>query len=132
MHSLSLLDFVYLAVFDVVKLLKNTKFAISEQLELQILFTPFKLWGGGGGQISKMSLRNFSSILQKPECRLCFKSRQNVLIEQTFDYFLICKSVNTTVNDNNRAQFTFLLVMRLNVIIVLSDDSLVVILVCFL
>lgn len=72
MHSLSLLDFVYLAVFDVVKLLKNTKFAISEQLELQILFTPFQLWWG---QISKMSLRNFSSILQKPECRLCFKSR---------------------------------------------------------
>ena len=52
-----------------------------------------------------------------------------VLIDWTFHYCVICKCVNTTVRDNGTVQFTFFLLMRLNITIVRSCDLLVVIIV---
>ena len=41
----------------------------------------------------------------------------------------MCKCMSTTVRVNGTAQFTFFLIMRLNIAIVTSCDSLIVILV---
>ena len=59
---------------------------------------------------------------------LAFNSCYVILIEWTFYYFVMCKCMSTTVYVNGTVQFTFLLVMRLNTVIVTSCDSLIVIL----
>ena len=46
-----------------------------------------------------------------------------------FYYLVMCKCMSTTVRVNGTVQFTFFLVMRLNITIVTSCDSLIVILV---
>ena len=42
-----------------------------------------------------------------------------ILIEWTFYYFVICKCMSTIVRVNGTVQFTFFLVMRLNITIVI-------------
>ena len=46
-----------------------------------------------------------------------------------FYYLVMCKCMSTTVRVNGTVQFTFFLVMRLNITIFTSCDSLIVILV---
>ena len=46
-----------------------------------------------------------------------------------FYYLVMCKCMSTTVRVNGTVQFTFFLVMKLNIAIVTSCDSLIVILV---
>ena len=57
-----------------------------------------------------------------------FNSCYNIFIEWTFYYFLISKCLSTTVRVSGSVQFTFFLVMRLNITTVTSCDSLIVIL----
>ena len=52
-----------------------------------------------------------------------------ILTEWPFYYFVICQCMRTTACDNGTVQFTFLLVMRLSITIIMIRDSLVVILV---
>ena len=49
-------------------------------------------------------------------------------MELTFYYFAMCKCIRISVRVNGAVQFTFFLVRRLNIIIVTSCDSLIVIL----
>ena len=48
-----------------------------------------------------------------------------VLIEWTFYYFVLCKCMSTTVRVNGTVQFTFFLVMRLNITVVTNCDLLI-------
>ena len=52
-----------------------------------------------------------------------------ILIEWTFYYFVIRKCLNPNVRVNGTVQFTFFLVIRLNITIATTCDSLFVILV---
>ena len=56
-----------------------------------------------------------------------FNSCYVILIEWTFHYLVMCKSITTTVCVNSTAQFTFLLVMRKNIAIAMNCDLLIVI-----
>ena len=56
----------------------------------------------------------------------------NRLTEWTLYYFVIYKCMNITVRYNSTVQFTFFLVMRLNINIMSKCPSFFVILVCFL
>ena len=56
----------------------------------------------------------------------------NRLTEWTLYYFVIYKCMNITVRYNSTVQFTFFLVMRLNINIISKCPSFFVILVCFL
>ena len=58
-----------------------------------------------------------------------FNSCFVILIERTFYYFVNCKHMSTTLRNNGIVQFTFFLFMRVNMAIVASYDSLIVILV---
>ena len=67
-HSLNLLNFVDISVFDVKTALDIAKLAILEQLESQV-FLP--LPNHGVGLIRTFSSEKFSSILQNLKCQLC-------------------------------------------------------------
>ena len=67
-HSLNLLNFVDISVFDVKTALDIAKLAILEQLEWQV-FLP--LPNHGVGLIRTFSSEKFSSILQNLKCQLC-------------------------------------------------------------
>ena len=58
-----------------------------------------------------------------------FNSCSVIPIEWTSYYFVMCKCISTTVCVKSTVQFTFFLVMRLNITIVTSCDLLIVILV---
>ena len=64
-HTLNLLNFVYIVVFDVEIAIENAKLVILERLVLKMFSTPSQLcWG----EIRIFFLIKFSSILQKPKC----------------------------------------------------------------
>ena len=60
---------------------------------------------------------------------LAFNSCCVILIEWTFYYIVICKCLSTIVRVTGTVQFTFFLVMRLNITIITVCDSFIVILV---
>ena len=57
-----------------------------------------------------------------------FNSCYVILTKWTFYYFVKCKRMDTTVRVNGTVQFTFFLVMRLDITVVTSCDSLIAIL----
>ena len=60
-----------------------------------------------------------------PKC--LSRHRLLVLIEWTFYCFVMCKCMSSTVCVDGTVEFTFFLVIRLNITIVTSCDSLIVI-----
>ena len=67
MHSLNLLNFVYVVVINVEAAIENVRLVLLELLELQI-FLPHP--NHSGGKTSKFSSRRFWTFLQKPKCHL--------------------------------------------------------------
>ena len=67
-HSLDLINFVYIVVLDVGTALETAKLVILEWLQLQLFFA---LPSHSEGQIRKSSSGKFSDILQNPKCHLC-------------------------------------------------------------
>ena len=67
-YSLNSVRFVF--VFDVEAALDNAKLSILERQELQIFCAPPP--NGGERFVRKFSSGNFSGILQKLKCHLCF------------------------------------------------------------
>ena len=55
-----------------------------------------------------------------------FNSCCVVLIEWTFNYFIICKCMSSNVRHNVTVQFTFFLIMILNITNVTNCDSLII------